>query len=60
MLLEKILNEARGLVNADAGSIYIKEGDTLKFSYAQNDTLREKLGEGKKADLYNFFNAYKQ
>ena len=48
VLLEKILSEARGLVHADAGSIYIKEGEMLKFSYAQNDTLRAKLGPNKK------------
>lgn len=48
ILLEKILNESRNLVNADAGSIYIKEENDLKFSYAQNETLRKKLGPGKK------------
>lgn len=54
VLLEKILSEARTLVNADAGSIYIKEGEFLKFSYAQNDTLQAKLGEGKKL-IYTTF-----
>ncbi len=29
VLLERILLEARRLTNADAGSIYIKEGDKL-------------------------------
>jgi len=54
VLLEKILSEARKLVNADAGSIYIKEGDTLKFSYTQNDTLQAKLAKGKKL-IYTTF-----
>jgi HD-GYP domain-containing protein (c-di-GMP phosphodiesterase class II) len=54
VLLEKVLSEARGLVNADAGSIYIKEDNTLKFSYSQNETLRRKLGEGKKL-IYTTF-----
>jgi len=54
VLLEKILSEARRLVNADAGSIYIKEGDTLKFSYTQNDTLQAKLGKDKKL-IYTTF-----
>jgi len=40
VLLERILKEARFLVNADAGSIYVKEDDKLKFSYSQNDTLQ--------------------
>ncbi|KAA3610121.1 MAG: HD domain-containing protein [Calditrichaeota bacterium] len=54
VLLEKILSEARSLVHADAGSIYIKEGEMLKFSYAQNDTLRSKLGPNKKL-IYTTF-----
>ncbi|MCK4754997.1 MAG: GAF domain-containing protein, partial [Calditrichia bacterium] len=54
ILLEKILNESRGLVGADAGSIYIKQDKELKFSYAQNETLRKKLGPGKKL-IYTTF-----
>lgn len=54
ILLEKILNESRDLVGADAGSIYIKEEDELKFSYAQNEILRKKLGRGKKL-IYTTF-----
>ena len=54
VLLEKVLSEARLLVNADAGSIYIKEDETLKFSYAQNETLRKRLPEGKKL-IYTTF-----
>lgn len=42
VLLERILKEARLLVNADAGSIYVKEEDKLKFSYSQNDTLQQR------------------
>ena len=48
VLLERILLEARKLVNADAGSIYIQEGDKLRFSYTQNDTLQKRLPSGKK------------
>jgi response regulator RpfG family c-di-GMP phosphodiesterase len=54
ILLEKILTEARSLFHADAGSIYIKEGDHLNFSYAQNETLRARLGEGKKLPYTKF------
>jgi HD-GYP domain-containing protein (c-di-GMP phosphodiesterase class II) len=54
VLLEKILKEARILVHADAGSIYIKEGDNLKFSYTQNDTLQKRLPPGKKL-IYSTF-----
>ncbi len=48
ILLEKILSEARSFTRADAGSIYIREGDFLKFSYTQNDTLQSQLPAGKK------------
>jgi HD-GYP domain-containing protein (c-di-GMP phosphodiesterase class II) len=54
VLLERILREARQLVSADAGSIYIKEGDKLKFSYSQNDTLQKRLPPGKKL-IYSTF-----
>lgn len=54
LLLEKILSEARYLLNADAGSIYIKEDDLLHFSYAQNETLSKKLPSGKKL-IYTTF-----
>jgi HD-GYP domain-containing protein (c-di-GMP phosphodiesterase class II) len=54
VLLERILREARSLVNADAGSIYIKEGDKLKFSYTQNDTLQKRLPSGRKL-IYSTF-----
>jgi len=54
LLLEKILGEARCFTNADAGSIYIREGDSLKFSYTQNDTLQSQLPAGKKL-IYSTF-----
>jgi HD-GYP domain-containing protein (c-di-GMP phosphodiesterase class II) len=48
LLLERILTEARKITSADAGSIYIKEVDSLIFSYAQNDTMQKKLPPGQK------------
>src|SRR4030042_3405193 len=54
LLLEKILTNVRRFYNADAGSIYLKEAETLKFSYTQNDTLIKRLGPGKKF-IYNTF-----
>jgi HD-GYP domain-containing protein (c-di-GMP phosphodiesterase class II) len=54
LLLEKILGEARAFTNCDAGSIYIKEGDKLKFSYAQNDTLQRQLPSGRKLPYSTF------
>jgi HD-GYP domain-containing protein (c-di-GMP phosphodiesterase class II) len=54
LLLERILTNARRFFNADAGSIYLKEGDTLQFSNAQNATLQRRLGRGKKL-IYTTF-----
>lgn len=54
LLLEKILTNVRRFFNADAGSIYLREGDSLKFSYTQNDTLRKRLPSGRKL-IYNTF-----
>jgi len=54
LLLEKILTNVRRYFNADAGSIYIREGDNLKFSYSQNDTLQKRQAPNKKL-IYNTF-----
>jgi HD-GYP domain-containing protein (c-di-GMP phosphodiesterase class II) len=54
LLLEKILSEARAFTNCDAGSIYIKEGDELRFSYAQNDTMHRQLPHGRKLPYSTF------
>ena len=39
MLLDHILSKTREIARAEAGSIYLTEGDGLVFAYAQNDTL---------------------
>ncbi len=54
VLLESILSEARRFTGADAGSVYLKEGDRLRFSHTQNETVRRKLRPGKKL-LYSTF-----
>jgi len=38
-ILDQVLGEARAMTNADAGSIFLVEDDTLRFSYVHNDTL---------------------
>jgi HD-GYP domain-containing protein (c-di-GMP phosphodiesterase class II) len=48
ILLERILLEARRVTNADAGSLYLVEGDHLRFAYSQNDTAQRKLPSGQK------------
>ena len=54
MLMERILTEARRFVNADAGSIYIRKGRMLHFTYTQNDTLQHRLPKGAKL-IYSTF-----
>jgi HD-GYP domain-containing protein (c-di-GMP phosphodiesterase class II) len=64
LLLERILLEARRVVRADAGSIYVKElvqdqdeggmVEKLVIKYAQNDTLSRRLPEGQKL-IYGIF-----
>jgi len=54
MLLESVLTHVRRFFNADAGSIYLKQKDKLKFSYTQNDTLQKRLDPNKKL-IYNIF-----
>jgi HD-GYP domain-containing protein (c-di-GMP phosphodiesterase class II) len=62
ILLERILLEARKVVNADAGSIYVRETETengvktenLAIKYAQNDTILKGLPPGQKS-IYSIF-----
>jgi HD-GYP domain-containing protein (c-di-GMP phosphodiesterase class II) len=52
--LEKILYDARRIVNADAGTIYQKQGNELLFTYTQNQTQEKKLPPGQKL-IYSVF-----
>lgn len=45
-LMERILAEARHLLGADAGTIFMREGDYLRFAYFQNDTLARRSTTG--------------
>ncbi len=49
ILLDRILTEARKILNADAGSIQIKEGEELVFTnHVQTTSLERKLKPGEK------------
>ena len=54
ILLDRILTEARRILNADAASIQIKEGDELVFSHVQTESLQKKLPPGQKL-IYTTF-----
>jgi diguanylate cyclase (GGDEF)-like protein len=44
-LLERIVAEARRFTNAEAGTLFLRDGDVLRFAVAQNDVLAERIGE---------------
>ncbi|HKL84893.1 MAG TPA: HD domain-containing phosphohydrolase [Treponemataceae bacterium] len=54
VLMEQILTEARKVVHADAGSIYVRDGERLAIHYAQNDTLQKQLPPGQKI-VHSYF-----
>lgn len=54
ILMERVLTRARQFANADAGSIYIRESEWLRFAYTQNETLAQKLPRGEKL-IYSTF-----
>ncbi len=53
-LLDNILYEARKFTNADAGTIFLVEGNKLKFSYFQNDTLEKRTSTSNQF-IYSIF-----
>jgi diguanylate cyclase (GGDEF)-like protein len=44
-LLECIVTEARRFTNAEAGTLFLRDGDVLRFAITQNDLLAERLGQ---------------
>ena len=43
-LLERMLLEAKSYCHADAGSLYLREGNTLRFVMVSNDSQQMTLG----------------
>lgn len=54
ILLERILLEARKVVHAEAGTIYVKDGELLRFRYTQNALKEKELPPGTKLPLASF------
>jgi len=52
-LLEMIVDQARNFTNADAGTLYIMEENTLRFQIVQNDSLKIRMG-GKTGETIPF------
>ena len=42
--LERLLTEARQLTRAEAGTVYLRDGEALRFVVVQNDVLARRLG----------------
>jgi HD-GYP domain-containing protein (c-di-GMP phosphodiesterase class II) len=53
LLLERSLHEARTFLNADAGTIYLKERGKLYFRFIENDTLFKNGAEDNKHLYYS-------
>jgi len=45
-LLERILEEARRFTRAEAGTLFLRDGDHLSFAVVQNEVLEARLGTG--------------
>lgn len=56
VLLERLLTEARAIVHADAGSIYVwnEQSKRLAIKYSQNDTQQKRLEPGQKLPYVYF------
>src|SRR2546426_9095437 len=52
ILLERILIEARRFTRAEAGTLFLREGDHLRFAVVQNDRLARELGEPEMKRLF--------
>jgi diguanylate cyclase (GGDEF)-like protein len=44
VLLERIVAEARRFTNAEAGTLFLREGPALRFAVVQNEVLEARLG----------------
>jgi len=42
--LKRLLSEARSATRAEAGTVYLREGDQLHFAAGQNDVLAQRVG----------------
>src|SRR6266566_4695910 len=52
ILLERILSEARRFTRAEAGTLFLREGDHLRFAVVQNDRLAREVGEPEMKRLF--------
>jgi response regulator RpfG family c-di-GMP phosphodiesterase len=53
-LMDRILTEARHLLRADAGTIFLREGDYLRFAFFHNETLAQRTATGDVPPISSF------
>jgi len=51
-LPSRILTEARRFTHAEAGTLYLRDADRLRFAAVQNDVLAQRLGEREMLRLF--------
>lgn len=53
-LMDRILSEAQHLLKADAGTIFLREGDFLRFAFFLNETLAQRTASGQTPHVSSF------
>lgn len=53
-LMDRILSEARYLLHSQAGTIFLREGEDLRFAFFHNDALAERTSTGKPPPVAEF------
>jgi diguanylate cyclase (GGDEF)-like protein len=51
-LLDRILETARRFTRAEAGTLFLREGDRLRFAVVHNDSVERKLGKPEMRQLF--------
>lgn len=53
-LMDRILDEARSMLHADAGTIFLREGDSLHFAFFHNESLAQRTDTGDTPQITSF------
>ncbi len=54
LLMERILSEARHLLHSQAGTIFLREGDALRFAFFQNEPIANRTLTGETPHVSSF------
>jgi len=53
-LMDRILSEARHLLRSEAGTIFLREGDSLRFAFFHNEALAQRTATGETPHVSTF------